>query len=293
MISFNIPLFTIITAGAIAFNLVQDSPFEDRTSSTAQPSESPYLLMADSADTFVKKEKWSDAERIMEKMLRCEPGNSMNTMVITNLAKVKFMLEKFGEAAALADIALAKAENSTMLHNLKAKALIADNRTAEGERELELSLECDSLQKWPNLAVGAIAVSKGDVEKGKGFLKRAYLLNPAEPESALPYAEVCVISGNTDEAIGIFENFKLDELGTEGVSRYIQSLLQRGNHEKVNNVIRDALDIFPTDGNLYVLRAVIYNLNHQKSDVEIALKLAKKYNADPQFIEFYFPKKGK
>lgn len=284
-------IFPALITFALLFSVSKAFPTPPLPAPSAESTR--YLALADSADMMMAKEEWGKAEVILEKMLREEPANPTNPMVISNLANVKFMLEKYGEAASLADVALARAENSVTLRNLKAKALIADNRPEEGEAELELSLKCDSLQTWPNLAIGIMAMRKGNTERAKEYLGRAYRLQPDDPENALPYAEICTVTNNTDEAIRIYESFPVESLGADAIFRYIQLLLHTGNTEKGNHISRQALELYPTDGNLYVLRAVFFNLNHQNSDVEVALKLAKKYNAEHQVIEFYFPKKRK
>lgn len=58
-------------------------------SSGAQTLTATYIELADSADVYMKNERWGDAERVIVNALRHEPANKSNYMLWSNLGTVR------------------------------------------------------------------------------------------------------------------------------------------------------------------------------------------------------------
>ena len=48
-----------------------------------------YLALVDSADNYIKRERWTDAEQTLLSALRLEPGNFTNSLLLSNLGVVR------------------------------------------------------------------------------------------------------------------------------------------------------------------------------------------------------------
>ena len=54
-----------------------------------------YMACVDSADYYIKKELWQDAEYFTLKALKTEPGNSANWLLWSNLGEIRMRLGKY------------------------------------------------------------------------------------------------------------------------------------------------------------------------------------------------------
>ena len=53
--------------------------------SEAEASSPKYEALADSADNYIRREKWEEAERVIISALKVEPGNFANSLLFSNL----------------------------------------------------------------------------------------------------------------------------------------------------------------------------------------------------------------
>ena len=96
---------TIITIASLCF----------ATESFAQGFTPAYVERADSADHYIKAERWADAERNLKTALRLEPANPGNALLLSNLGYVQTMLGKFDDALESYDVSLSIAPKSAVV----------------------------------------------------------------------------------------------------------------------------------------------------------------------------------
>ena len=81
-----------------------------------------YYERVDSADIYISRQRWEDAERTLKDALRLEPGNILNSMLLSNLGYVQHSQGKLDEAIESYNIGLAMTPNSLILKKHRANA---------------------------------------------------------------------------------------------------------------------------------------------------------------------------
>lgn len=276
---------------AATVSVFPNPAFKD--SETSSSPNSHYLSLADSVDYYISREKWENAEGTMERMLRAEPANAMNVMVLSNLASVKIELKKYQEANQLADVVLSRAPESVKALNLKSSALIGCGLAEESKEYLRKSLRVDSLQTFPNEILGALSLTQSSASEAEKCYRNLLAKDSLNANYICNLGKSLLLQNKLEEAEHAFRkslNIK------EDCSTYISLLsllMTNKKHQEAEEIVRKALDTYPESGDLYVYRTALYRLQFQPQAAEASLNLAKKYHADPQLIKLIEEKKRK
>ena len=132
--------------------------------SGAQTLTSTYVELADSADRYIRAERWQDAERVIVKALRHEPANRSNYLLWSNLGIVRERQENYPGALEAYGIGLASAPRSTMLLTNRARTYLATGQLAAARADLDSALDVDSTLQWPRKMRGVIRAALGDLD---------------------------------------------------------------------------------------------------------------------------------
>ena len=81
----------------------------------AQTLTATYVELADSADNYIKHERWADAERVIVKALRHEPANKSNYLLWSNLGTVRTNMGDYNGALQAFDIGLSSAPKEVIV----------------------------------------------------------------------------------------------------------------------------------------------------------------------------------
>ena len=80
----------------------------------AQTLTKRYVELADSADYYMKRDRWRDAERVIVTALRHEPANPSNWLLWSNLGVVRTHSDDYKGAMEAYDVGLASAPESAV-----------------------------------------------------------------------------------------------------------------------------------------------------------------------------------
>ncbi len=244
----------------------------------------------DSADYYTSAKHWKDAERMTVNALRLKPANKTNWLLWANLGEIRENLGDLTGALTAYDIGLSLQPSSVKMLSGRASIHIAEKNIDKALEDLNMILNLDPSLEWPRMIRGFLLLDKGDLinaEKDFSILKSDY---PDNPKSYIGLASIKQRDGNTAEAIKMYEK-SLELSADEDVYfNLIKLKADCGQLPQAAESLREALKKFPRNGNLFLLRAYLHKLNFQNEEAEIALKLAKEYNADTHLIEAIFPK---
>ncbi len=144
---------TIITIASLCF----------ATESFAQGFTPAYVERADSADHYIKAERWADAERNLKTALRLEPANPGNALLLSNLGYVQTMLGKFDDALESYDVSLSIAPKSAVVALKPGLTYASAGKTAEAMKDLDAALAIDSTRTMPLKMRGLLRLGNGDI----------------------------------------------------------------------------------------------------------------------------------
>lgn len=248
-----------------------------------------YLALADSADNYIKRERYADAERVILQALKTEPANPSNYLLFSNLGIVRTHLGNIKGALDAYEIGLARAPKSTALLTNRAYTYLADGKNDEALADFNAALQKDSLLQWPLKMRGYILLAKGDLSGAKKDFTSLMRNFPKETEALMGLGKISLAENDTDSALQYFQK-ALEEEPQEDAYFYVAlCYLEKEKLTEAIDIIRKGLKKYPDAGNLYLMRARWHQLNFRNEDALVDKKIALDNDADAQLVEKYFP----
>lgn len=251
----------------------------------AQTLTATYIELADSADRYIKAERWEDAERVIIKALRHEPANRSNYLLWSNLGIVRMNRGDYTGAKEAIDIGLASAPHSTTLLTNRAKANMALNHRQEAIEDLDQVLAVDSTLQWPMKMRGMLRAIVGETERAKSELTKYEERYGKDATVSETLGDISNAGGDYDEAIKRYkEAYELEgEVAT--LDKMLLTAYYYGKLEAESKELERGISRHPSEGLLYLLRAMLNKSRYQSIDMERDLKIANDLGVDPQIYK--------
>lgn len=250
-------------------------------------AETPYIVYTDSADIYIKRNRFTDAERCLLTALRSEPDNSSNYLLLSNLGIVRKKTGNIGGALEAFDAGVAMAPHSTVLRLNRAMTLMGINMREEALTDFEAALEVDSLSESALSFSSMLYLEKSDSVKAKPLIERLMNFYPDNSAAYMSKANLHLLSGDIKGAIPYFkEAIKRDD-SEEYYEIAIINCLKDDMFAEGDEFVAEALKKYPRYGNFYVLRALSHKKKYQNDLAIMDLRLAKEYNADEDMLQIY------
>lgn len=249
-----------------------------------------YIQYVDSADNYIKRENWREAERMTIAALKAKPANKLNYLLWSNLGDIRTRMEDYDGALQAFEIALASAPKKEMILNNRAYTYLQMGDSDKAYEDINESLKLDSVQEWPLKMRGVLHLGKArytDSEKDFESLRQHF---PANASAYSGLGKIEAIKGNTGSAISLFEKSIELEQDEDTWFYLILVNVEAGNLPKGKEHLLVALKRYPRCGNLYLLRGLIHKKNFENNEADIDRKIALDYGADPHLVEQYLPK---
>lgn len=252
-----------------------------------------YFQLVDSADYYLRMEKWSRAESYLKRALRSDPANSGNTLLFSNLGVCQTQQGKLEEALQSFNLALTRAGKSSTILTLRARVLLALGHITEAEADLGEILRADSVNEWAMQTRGLLRLKNGKGMKDTGAdtrfadLIRLRECYPENPWGWYGEGMKNALNGESEQAIeNLTRGWQLDH-NPEIAFQLAMLLLEEGKLEEAGKSLRETLREYPRDGNLYIAMARLHRLLYQTAEADADLKLAAQYGASPELLETY------
>lgn len=248
--------------------------------SGAQNLSSGYIALADSADRYIRDERWADAERVIVTALRKEPANKSNYLLWANLGIVRANLEDHRGALQAYNIGLASAPRSTILLTNRAYSLTALGMPEEAIRDLDTALGVDSTLVRSRKMRGLLLGSVGDRERAIRDFDIYEKANGEDASIQEARGDLTVTEGKPDEALPYYRNARRLNPDEPTTVKMLKCAFMAGRIESAEEELGEAIRKFPRNGDLYLLRAALNKLRYQTSAMESDLTTARSLGAD-------------
>lgn len=250
-----------------------------------------YVERADSADAYIKMERWADAERNLKMALRLEPGNPGNALLLSNLGYVQTKLGLIDQALESYAVSLSIAPRSAVVLSNRALTYIEAGRKEEAMADLNASLAIDSTRAMPLRWRGFLRLSDGDFSGARHDFNALKTVEPNNPAAFDGLAQCMIHDANPAEAITLTE--KALQLEKSPDRFFLKALLEmeNGRLPEAAETLRTAIRDYPREGDLYLLRARLHELNYRPEDAAIDKKTARENGADSQLFQQLFGEK--
>lgn len=261
--------------------------------SATRASSPEYIALADSADNYIKMERWQDAENTILSALKLEPGNFSNSLLLSNLGVVRTNLGKMDGALEAFRLGLSIAPRSSVIRTNRARTLLHLRRYDEALKDLDETLEIDSTQTWPLQMRGLLRIGKNDIEGAKADFTRLSKISFHNASAMAGLARVAEIEGKYDEALEYYDKAVDYDDNPETRFSHIILKINLEKYSEAGEDIRKAIEKYPEVPDFYLARGYLHRLNYRNQEAEIDKKIALDKGADPQLVEQFLPKIGK
>lgn len=246
----------------------------------AQTLTATYVLLADSADFYMRHERWDDAERTIVKALRLEPANRSNYLLWSNLGTVRTRLDKLDGALEAFQIGLASAPNSTVLLSNRARTYLLKGDSEAALADINHALALDSTLQWPRKMRGLINASRRNYDAAKADFKIYSDKYGDDADILGALADIAASTGKDLEALDYYKrSYKLDP-DEELLEKALLTACVYGRIEDMTEELNEGLRKNPRSGMLYLMRAMLNKARHQNSEMEENLKKSRQFGVN-------------
>lgn len=250
-----------------------------------------YIALADSADRYLKEEKWVDARRCTIEALREEPASFNNAMLLSNLGIINSNLGDYTEAIDNFTTALNIAPASRTIRANRARVYLTLSRYDEARADLQAIVDADPADDWARRMLAVTYLAAGD-SKTAGTLLRE--ITDPDADALLLLASIAEEEGNTDLAGTYYDSLVEKHPDEETLLYRALFLLTKcpftfETSTRAGEDIERGLSLSPNDANLILLRAYRHRLLHENTAAESDKKIALQYGADSHLVERLFP----
>lgn len=255
----------------------------------ADASSPEYIALADSADRYIRHEKWDEAERTIIEALRLEPANFSNSLLFSNLGIVRTNRGDYSAALEAFELGLAIAPGSSVIRNNRAKTYIMLGDYTNAMSDLDESLAIDSVQEWPLQIRGLLKIRNNDLEGAHKDFTLLFKKFPDNFTALEGLGKVAEAEGKPLDAIKYYdEAIKMCDNPETRSAR----ILLKINTEKYSDAFIDlseSITKYPEYSDFYVWRGFLHRLNYRNEEAWADKKNALNKGADPQFVEQFIP----
>lgn len=231
------------------------------------PSDEYFSLMGE-ADKAIKEGKWENAEKHLRHAMSIEPGNPSNVLLMSNLGMVQYYDGRDAEALGTLNSAHIMAPASVTVLQNRARILTALGRTDEAIADYRTIVRLDSTLIEPRFYLAMISLGSNDLEVVKKEVDAMRNINPDHKLTYLAEATLLTHLNKFTEAIPLLT--KLIDTAPESSyygSRALCRLMTSQLPEAADDIAR-GLELDPTDGDLYLYRAMLNKMRYRQADAE-------------------------
>ncbi len=258
-------------------------------SASLSASSPKYLALVDSADMYMKRERWEAAEQTIVKALRLEPANFTNSLLLSNLGVAQTNQGHYEEALESFRLGLTLSPRSSTLYNNRARTLLYLKRNKEALEDIEESLSMDSIQEWPLQMKGLILLGENRLDEAQSTLNLLCRHYPYNDVGMSALGRISELEGDKEAALKYYDEAL--RLSDEPETRSWRILLKISmeKYSEASSDIRESIEKYPENPYFYIWRGYLHRLNYRREEALADKKIALSKGADKQFIEQFIP----
>lgn len=236
------------------------------------------------ADDAIKKSDWSLAETKITEAMRLEPANPTNVLLLSNLGMVQFNAGRDEDAlTTLTNAHLMAPASVTVLQN-RAHVYTALGRTDEAYSDYSRILSLDSTMVDSRFYRTMISLSRNDIKAAQTDIEMLKRIAADNRQTLLAEATLHIHTGHYTEAIPLLNRLIEKESDSALYGSRALCYLMTGQLGDASNDIAHGLEKSPTEGELYLYRALLNKMRYRQADAEADGRRAIELGIDPDRV---------
>lgn len=252
---------------------------------SAQTTSPEYYNLMGDADKEIKDGNWAAAEEYLRQALRLEPANPSNVLLMSNLGMVQFYDGRELDALSTLNSAHAMAPASVTVLLNRAKVYASIGRSDKAADDYNTVVRLDSTLVEPRFYLAMIALDEG---KAAVCSQRVDSLTAIAPDHRLTHVASAMLLMHTcrySEAIPHWSTALREDADAAYYSSRALCYLLTDQIAAAAEDISSGLALDPTDGELYLYRALLNKMRFRPDDAKADGELAVKWGVNPDRVK--------
>lgn len=240
------------------------------------PPSDRFSLM-ESADKAISDGKWAEAEDALRQALRLDPSDPTNVLLLSNLGMVQYYDGRTDDAInTLSDAHRIAPSSVTVLLN-RARVLTSAGLAEQALDDYTSVIRLDSTLTEPRFYRAMLRLSLGMDKMAQADIDTLVLKAPADRLTNIALATVEMRNSDFSSAIIHLSTVLKDNPDATHYGSRALCYLMTGDLAAASDDIASGLELDPTDGELYLYRALLNKMRYRpddaKADGEKAIKM--------------------
>lgn len=236
----------------------------------ASKADTTYLSLVNDAEKAVSDNDYPRAIELFQEALRCQPDNSGNVMLMSNIGMLSHYIGADSTAISYLTMAHEIAPKSITILTNRAKVFSEAGYYRHALRDLDMIVSLDSTLYRPLVARGTIYLATGQKEKAAADINKATTMtNPDKDEElSAALAWLAILDENHGKAVGHYSALiDLNPTAALYAARAL-SYVALEDYLQASDDISSGMKIDPECSELFVARACMNAAMYRKEDAE-------------------------
>lgn len=243
-----------------------------------------YNLMGD-ADKAINEGRWADAEETLRKAMRMEPSNPSNVLLMSNLGMVQFYDGRPDEAVATLSDAHFIAPASVVVLMNRARVLTSMGLTERAADDYGRVIRLDSTLAEPRFYRSMINLKAGNNAAAMAEIDTLRQRMPDDRLTHIAEATLMINAGQWSDAIPHLSAALREQPDAAYYGQRALCYLLTDDPSAAADDIARGIELDPTDGELYLYRAMLNKMRYRPDDATADGEKAVRYGVDPARVK--------
>lgn len=239
-----------------------------------------YFRLIDTAQVYIQKKDWSNAETYIRKAIANEPSNHNNSLLISNLATLQRYQGKLQEAVKNYTLALDMTPNAVTLLSNRAALFIKVDSIDKAKADYQKIIKLEPGNEEARFNLGMIELGRNNFKEADNQFEEILRYNPGSALASEGKAFLNKGSGNYEKAAQYFSDIIKVNPSASLLANRADCYLMIRRLNDASTDIANALELNPDDGYLYLLRAKLKKMRWESDAAQKDVQLAIEHGVD-------------
>lgn len=255
------------------------------TNLQASESQPNYMEIVQQADEAIKDRKWPEAEELILVAMRTEPANPGNILLMSNLGMVRFNAGNDSLALqTLNDAHIMAPASVTVLQN-RARVLLSIGRDKEAFQDFSTVLNLDSTLTESRFYRSILALEQGMDSLSLTDIEYLTHHSPGSRYTNLAASTYYRMTKQYQKAIPYLSKLIDKEKHPEHFAARAMCEMLTGDLDAAAIDVAEAIALDPTDGDLYLQRAMLHKMRFRPDDAHADGQRAIQLGVPPEKVK--------
>ncbi len=246
-----------------------------------------YYALVDSAEFYIGKHEWAEAEKFIGMALKKDPDNQNTSLLMSNLATVQRYQGKNDEALRNYTVALFMTPNAVTLLRNRASLYLDMDSIDKAYADYSRVLELDEYDIEALYNRGVLALEKKKMDESKADFQKIKDISPNSYFAYNGFAMWNKANGNYAKAIENYDVIIKERPSINALANRAECYLELKQLNSAEEDIRNALSTDSRNGYLYLLRARLNKLRFETDAARRDIQLAEEYGVEEAVIKSF------